>query len=154
MSTEERAVAMAHFTEPAAVETVANARHWVTAFAQEHGMTGDRCTDLALAVSEAVTNAVLHAYPADEPGDVVVDTATDGDCLSVRVTDHGRGGAGTSRGLGLGLPLIARIADRVEHGPGANGVGTVILMELEMGGVADAAPVAGARTPDRLPDDG
>ena len=56
-------------------------------------------------VSEAITNAAKHA----EAASVTVDVATSNDMVVVTVTDDGVGGAGTSRGSGLG-----GLVDRVE----------------------------------------
>lgn len=131
MEKDERAVATAHFQGPATVEAIATARRWVAAFASEHGMTGARKAEMATAVSEAVTNAVRHAYPASELGDVVVDAATDGEWLTVRIADDGCGQPGES--LGLGVSLMTELSDRIELGPGPRGVGTVVLMEFEVG---------------------
>lgn len=139
MGPEARAVATAHFTQPATAAWIAHARHWVTAFAQEHGMAGDGCIDLALAVSEAVTRAVRHADP-DDPGEVAVDVATDGVCLTVRVADDGSGSPDPHAPLGLGLPLVALVAERVEVGPNRDGRGTVVLMELAMEAAPEGRP--------------
>ena len=38
------------------------------AFAQEHGVDRSDVVDLTLAVTEAVTNAVIHAFIDREPG--------------------------------------------------------------------------------------
>jgi anti-sigma regulatory factor (Ser/Thr protein kinase) len=68
-----------------------------------------------LAVTEACTNAVLHAYPAEMPGDVSMTAHASAGTLMVTVRDWGGGfrPGCPSRGLGLGLPLIHKIADSV-----------------------------------------
>jgi anti-sigma regulatory factor (Ser/Thr protein kinase) len=80
---------------------------------------------VALCVTEAVTNAVMHAYRgAAAPGDVVVELLTPDDGgLEICVSDHGHGLAprADSPGAGLGMPLIAAMADRVEIDTGAHG---------------------------------
>jgi serine/threonine-protein kinase RsbW len=87
---------------------------------------------IALAVSEAVTNAVVHAYRQESrPGEVVleIESPPSGDALLVRVRDAGCGMSprADSPGLGMGLPLIGRLADdvRVISPPGG---GTEIAM--------------------------
>jgi serine/threonine-protein kinase RsbW/stage II sporulation protein AB (anti-sigma F factor) len=81
----------------------------VRAFAVEHGAADPNA--VALAVSEAVTNAVVHAYvDAPEPGEIeVVARRTGDDCLEILVSDAGRGmlPRPDSPGVGLGLPLVA-----------------------------------------------
>jgi serine/threonine-protein kinase RsbW len=66
--------------------------------------------DVALAVSEAVTNAVKYAYEQAGTGTIeLLGTVEDG-WLEILVADHGAGfGAGPSNGLGLGLAIIARL---------------------------------------------
>jgi anti-sigma regulatory factor (Ser/Thr protein kinase) len=80
---------------------------------------------VALCVTEAVTNAVVHAYRgAPSAGGVVVELVShDGDGLEICVSDHGRGLAprADSPGAGLGMPLIAAMADRIEIDTGAQG---------------------------------
>ena len=139
MDPHDHAVATAQLSLQATVPSIGEVRRLVTAFAAEHGMAGPRRADLAAAVSEAVTNAVRHAYPPDRTGEVVLHAAIDGDWLTVRVTDRGCGTESTS--LGLGLPLMGELAERVEYGPGPDGVGTIVLMEFPMG--QDAAPRRG-----------
>jgi anti-sigma regulatory factor (Ser/Thr protein kinase) len=127
MESEESGVAIARFTGGASMASVGAARRWVIQFAREHGMHAT--ADVALAVSEAVRTAVRHAYPPGARGDLMLDAATDGEWLTVRVAD--RGGA-PAASLGLGAPLVARLAHRIEIAPGDGGVGTVVLMEFPM----------------------
>jgi serine/threonine-protein kinase RsbW len=95
-------------------DAVAPARHALAAFARDHGASPQRAADIALVVSEACTNAVVHAYVgAAAPGTVELRAApADGD-LHVRVRDRGRGPAPRpdSPGIGLGLPLMRTLSD-------------------------------------------
>ena len=71
---------------------------------------------MRLAVTEACTNVVRHAYDGDDPGPIDVVVRPDGDRLDVTVSDRGCG-MGRSPdidGPGLGLPLIAALADSIE----------------------------------------
>ena len=86
--------------------------------------------DVGLALGEALTNAARHAYPSDQPGEVRVDAATDGEHLSIRVTDRGAGATG--RRPGLGMQLMRGVAEHVEIGPTFDGQGTVVVMEFPM----------------------
>jgi anti-sigma regulatory factor (Ser/Thr protein kinase) len=73
-----------------------------------------------LAVTEAVTNIVVHAYrdrgPADAPGRVRVALTLHDDAAWVAVADEGAGMAprADSPGLGMGLSLIANLCDELE----------------------------------------
>jgi len=97
--------------------SVSEARNAVTAFAEAAGATGDALAAVSLAVSEAVTNAVLHAYlDRPEPGTVEVRAHREAGSVIVEVADEGRGmlPRTDSPGLGLGLPLIAQMAESLE----------------------------------------
>jgi anti-sigma regulatory factor (Ser/Thr protein kinase) len=91
---------------PAAVPGV---RRAVVDFADLHSVGYG--PDVALAVSEAVTNAVLHAYRGDATGEVRVVACAEPDCLVVVVRDYGCGMSPhpDSPGLGLGLSVIGRL---------------------------------------------
>ena len=75
---------------------------------------------MRLAVTEAVTNAVVHAYrdrgAAEEPGRIRVALAMSEDAACVVVADEGLGMAPRpdSPGLGLGLSLIATMCDELQ----------------------------------------
>jgi serine/threonine-protein kinase RsbW len=73
-----------------------------------------------LAVTEAVTNVVVHAYrdtgPADGPGRIRVALTIEDEAALVVVSDEGAGMAprGDRPGLGMGLSLIASVCDELE----------------------------------------
>ena len=103
-------------TLPARPENVAVIRHVLGAFAEALQLPADMVEDMRLAVTEACTNVVRHAYDVDEPGPIDVVIRPNGDRLDLIVCDYGRG-IGPSpdmAGPGLGLPLIAALADSVE----------------------------------------
>jgi anti-sigma regulatory factor (Ser/Thr protein kinase) len=74
-------------------------------------------SDIKLAITEACTNVVVHAY-AEAEGPMSITAEVDAGRLVVAVCDEGRGIAprADSPGLGLGLPLIATLAEAVELG--------------------------------------
>jgi len=89
---------------------------------------------IALCVTEALTNVVVHAYRDQErAGRVEMDAELDGNSLRVRVRDHGAGLKPRldSPGLGLGLPLITRMSARAEVAS-PNGGGTEIIMRFDV----------------------
>jgi anti-sigma regulatory factor (Ser/Thr protein kinase) len=71
--------------------------------------------DIRLAVTEACTNVVRHAY-GDRAGDIDVVVRPRGRALEVIVADNGRGMGPSpdTSGPGLGLPLMAALADSLE----------------------------------------
>lgn len=83
---------------------------------------------IRIAVSEAVSNAVLHAYEAD-PGEVELSVEVASGEVRVTVADGGLGlrPRPQSPGAGLGLPIISALATTVELGLGEDG-GTSIRM--------------------------
>ena len=108
-------------TLPARPDNVAVIRHVLGAFAEALQLPADLVEDMRLAVTEACTNVVRHAYHDGQPGPIDVVIRPNGDRLDLIVSDRGAG-IGPSpdlAGPGLGLPLIAALADHVEieHGP-------------------------------------
>src|SRR5215207_1465247 len=101
----------------ATADAVPSARHAVVAFAELQGIRGLLLRDIALAVSEACTNVVLHAYrEEDEPGMFEVTVRRPGDELEIAVSDGGVGmlPRPDSPGIGVGLPLIAELTRSLE----------------------------------------
>jgi serine/threonine-protein kinase RsbW/stage II sporulation protein AB (anti-sigma F factor) len=90
-------------------------------------------SDVLLAVSEVVTNCVVHAYRDQPTGRVALEAERTGDELMLSVTDRGRGMSPRtdSPGLGLGLPLVGRIARRVDITAPAGG-GTLVSMYFSL----------------------
>jgi serine/threonine-protein kinase RsbW len=96
---------------PAEPASVPELRHRVTSFAKEHGLRSELVADVALAVSEAVTNAVKYAQTAGSKSVVEVRAAREDEWLEVMVRDRGEAfGRGSVDGLGLGLSIMARLA--------------------------------------------
>jgi len=102
---------------PAVPVSCTEARHAV------HDALADVAVNIAdvdLAVTEAVTNVVVHAYrdrdPVDGPGRVRVTVTIEDDAACVVVADDGVGLAPRtdSPGLGIGLPVIASVCDKLE----------------------------------------
>jgi serine/threonine-protein kinase RsbW len=102
-------------TLPARPENVAVVRHVLGALGEVLSLPDNVCEDIRLAVTEACTNVVRHAY-ADDGGTIDVAVRPRGDALEVTVSDAGRGivPSPDNGGPGLGLPLIEALADSVE----------------------------------------
>ena len=66
------------------------ARNVVAAFALPLNPTLSELSDVKTAVSEAVTNCIVHAYAGGE-GWIVLDCETQGRTLHITVSDSGRG---------------------------------------------------------------
>jgi serine/threonine-protein kinase RsbW len=132
----ERPTGTGHFVDeyPAEPPSVSVIRHTLQDWARELGIREEVISAVGLAVSEAATNAVVHAY-ADQshPGKVCIDAGLDDSGLWVTVGDQGRGmrPRPDSPGLGLGLPLIAQMTTAFEVHEGDGG-GTEVRMRFEL----------------------
>ena len=119
---------------PAQPTQVAAIRRAVTDVAVRHGAGDGTVVRLELAISEAATNAVLHAYrDPGVTGAIHVTALVAGGALDVSIRDYGIGMSprSDSPGLGLGLPLIAGECDRFEIRTGEGG-GTELLLRFEL----------------------
>lgn len=106
-----------HQSYPAVPESVAEIRAALKEFAARVGLPSAVVDDVELAASEAATNVVLHAYGDIEvPGSIDVSATVAGDELWVIITDVGLGlrPRPDSPGLGLGLAIIAQLADSID----------------------------------------
>jgi anti-sigma regulatory factor (Ser/Thr protein kinase) len=107
----------------------------VVEFARANGVPEPRLGDVGVAVSEAATNVVVHAFRGvAERGTLMVAVAVrEQEWIDVHVTDHGSGLAprDDSPGLGLGLPLIRHLADQFDHRRPPGGVGTELWMRFK-----------------------
>lgn len=114
---------------PALPASIPAIRHAVLAFAEAHAYHDPHA--VALAVSEGASNAVLHAYPAGEAGDLLVTAGLEAGGLVVTVRDWGAGmrPRPDSPGLGLGLPTIATLAGGFDI-EAADGAGTLLRMHF------------------------
>jgi len=107
-------------------------RRRAAAFASAVGASEEMAHAVALAVSETVSNAVIHAYAGREPGRVSVSCRADGERLVVEVTDDGAGVAerDDSPGVGHGLAMVGALAQTLEVSPRPDGPGTTVTMSF------------------------
>jgi anti-sigma regulatory factor (Ser/Thr protein kinase) len=110
------------------------------------GMGPGASDDVRLAVSEACSNVVLHAYPHGQgSGTMVLEIDSEAGMLVVRVCDRGRGVNGDPGDghAGLGLPLITMLAQAVEIVEGPDGVGTDVTMTFAVAETGESDAPAG-----------
>jgi serine/threonine-protein kinase RsbW len=103
---------------PARAENIALVRHAFGALGETAAIDEQLLTDVRLAVTEACSNVVTHAYAGCDPGPLEVLATLLDDELTVIVRDEGPGIGPhpDSPGLGLGLPLIASLTESVRLG--------------------------------------
>jgi anti-sigma regulatory factor (Ser/Thr protein kinase) len=108
-------------TLPARAENVAVVRHAFGGLGDALDIDDQVLADVKLAVTEACTNVVVHAYPDAEGPMEIAASIRDGR-LAIAVRDDGRGmlPRPDSPGLGLGLPLIATLSESLELGRGSD----------------------------------
>jgi len=116
---------------PARADNVAVVRHMLGGVGDALALHPEILSDVKLAVSEACANAVIHAYPEGEPGLLDIEVSAQPKQLEVVVRDHGHGMAprADSPGLGVGLPLMASLAESLELANRTGG-GTEVRMRF------------------------
>lgn len=135
---------------PAMSENEALARSVVGAFAARLDPTLEEVEDIRTAVSEAVTNAIIHGYEGMQEGEVTLYAAAQGRQLFLEVQDHGRGIGNieqarapfyTSRPdlerSGMGFTIMESFMDQVEVISGPD-QGTVVRMVKTIKGAEEA----------------
>lgn len=136
---------------PSKPENVAFARTAVAAFVSQLDPTVPELADISTAISEAMTNIVVHAYP-DTEGLIIIKTQLQGQQILIEVKDNGCGisdpdsarrfGATTcsQERMGIGLSLIEACMDHIDI-QSKEGQGTCLFMtkclEHRGGGPAD-----------------
>jgi len=120
-------------TIPARPEYIALCRLALTGLARLRPISEELLADLKLALTEAASNSVRHAYP-DDGGSVEISYELYGDRLAIEVNDEGEGfdpsEDGDSGDLdtltegGLGIAIIRAIADDFALAPGPGGRGS------------------------------
>lgn len=121
-----------HLRIPAKAEYITLGRLALTGLAQLREIREETMADLKLALTEAVSNSVRHAYGEQGDGHVDITYELRPDRLSIQVVDDGNGfdpdeapaidGEELSEG-GLGISIIRSIADEFEIAsqPGSRG---------------------------------
>ena len=120
-------------TIPAKPEYITLSRLALSGLSRVRPFADETLADLKLALTEACSNSVRHAYDDDE-GHVSISFELRDDRLVIEVADDGTGFVPKATGKngdeaelsegGLGIAIIRSIADEVEIGGGANGRGS------------------------------
>ncbi|GAA0447278.1 MAG: anti-sigma B factor RsbW [Bacillota bacterium] len=127
---------------PAKAEYVGVVRLSISGIANRMGFSYEDIEDLKVAISEAITNTVTHAYHEQDDGEVTIGFGVYEDRLEVMVADHGgsfnlnevKDGIGPYKNTesiedlregGFGLFLIDALMDKVQIN---NNYGVIVLM--------------------------
>jgi anti-sigma regulatory factor (Ser/Thr protein kinase) len=121
---------------PAAVDRLRPLRRRVEHWALGHDLTEVELTDLQLALGEAVSNSMEHAYRATGPGTVDIELevhpTASGREVVVRVTDRGRWKPATSRPTcrGRGIAMIDGLSQDMRVVSNRSGTEVVFTVPL------------------------
>jgi serine/threonine-protein kinase RsbW len=120
-------------TFPAVADSVPRAREALSTFARAAGASAEQLDSIRLAVSEAATNVVVHAYEEDA-GRLQLDAGLSAGELWVQIADDGLGMRPQvkSPGLGFGLSLISQVCDEFEIAKRSSG-GLEVRMRFALG---------------------
>ena len=127
-----------HLVVPARAEFLSLVRLVVAAIASQAGFPDESVADIKVALSEASTNVVRHAYQNACDDEVIEISCYEfADRLSLEIIDHGRGmpvPPPPSEGLGLGI--MGSLMDKVDVETGVTG--TTVVMEKSLTGSRSA----------------
>jgi serine/threonine-protein kinase RsbW len=133
--------ATVRLTIPARAEYITLCRLALTGIARVRDFSDEVLADLKLALTEAASNSVRHAYAGDDHAGVVeISYELLPDRLVIEVTDEGEGfDPADAEGLpeelsegGLGIAIIRAIADDVQIGTQPGGKGSRLRFEKEL----------------------
>jgi serine/threonine-protein kinase RsbW len=133
--------AVVRLTIPARAEYITLCRLALTGIGRLREFSDEVLADLKLALTEAASNSVRHAYAGANVGVVEISYQLLPDRLVIEVTDEGEGfdpqeAEGAPEELsegGLGIAIIRAIADEVEIGTRPSGKGSRLRFEKELG---------------------
>jgi anti-sigma regulatory factor (Ser/Thr protein kinase) len=123
-----------HEAAPAVPESVGRLRRAVAEFVRTQGADDEVINSVQLASSEAMSNAVMHAFlDRPQPGTLTICAAREGDEICVVVRDDGSGmkPRPDSPGLGIGLPLMTGTTQSLKFSEVPEG-GTKVTMRFDL----------------------
>ena len=136
-------------TFPALSRNEAFARSVAAAFMVQLDPTIEELTDVRTAISEAVTNAIIHGY-SQKGGTVRMDCSIDGDVFTATITDKGRGIADIEQAMqpfftscltdersGMGFTVMQAFTDELNV-KSELGKGTTVKMRKIIGACEEA----------------
>jgi len=126
---------------PAKSEYLTLCRLVLSGIARIHGIDDETLADLKLAVTEACSNAIRHAYDDDAEGTVELAIDVQGRLLTIEVVDEGRGFdleqapprvfEDEGHDEGMGLAIIRELVDGLELAP-MDGHGSRLRLTKEL----------------------
>src|SRR2546426_7274101 len=117
---------------PADESRLSELRDFISRLGAQFGLQPRAVANVRLAVDEACTNVIQHAY-AGKPGDLAIEVSERRGWLEIRILDHGEPFDGKveppdlgqyvedRRKGGFGIYLMQRLMDEVRYSPGSEG---------------------------------
>lgn len=128
---------------PATSQNESFARSTVAAFCASANPTVDQLSDIKTAVSEAVTNCVVHGYVGTDNGVIEINASLKGRVIFIEISDNGQGIPDITRARmpffttrasdersGMGFTVMESFMDKLEV-KARDGGGTVVIMEKD-----------------------
>lgn len=130
---------------PSLADNVGLARVVVASFAAQLDFTLEELEEIKVAVSEAVTNAIVHGYQQKPVGLITITANRSDTWLEIVVSDNGKGmtqaeqilSAGGREGQGLGFIFMQSLMDEVRV-DSASGQGTAVTLVKRLKNMAQA----------------
>lgn len=76
-------------TIPASTKNLSEVRNFVADHATSHGFSRQQIADIRLAVDEAITNIIKHAYNGEEDHTIEIEVKFKNDCVCIQLFDTG-----------------------------------------------------------------
>ena len=124
------------------------ARVAVAAFVSQLDPTVEELTDVKTAVSEAVTNSIIHGYENKKEGIIKIEATISGDEITISIEDFGRGITNVEQAMeplytskpelersGMGFTVMETFMDSLEVNS-QEGKGTKVVMKKKFNTVS------------------
>ncbi|MBS6503762.1 MAG: anti-sigma F factor [Clostridium sp.] len=124
------------------------ARVAVAAFVSQLDPTVEELTDVKTAVSEAVTNSIIHGYENKKEGIIKIEATISGDEITISIEDFGRGITNVEQAMeplytskpelersGMGFTVMETFMDSLEVNS-EEGKGTKVVMKKKFNTVS------------------
>jgi serine/threonine-protein kinase RsbW len=125
-----------------ATENLGQIREFTRSVAAQSGFSDESVDKIALAVDEACTNIIKHAYKYSHEGDIVINIKVADNKLTVSITDFGldfdpslvpvpdiKKYYRQHKVGGLGIYLIKKLMDEVKYNPAVGNKNQVVLIK-------------------------
>jgi serine/threonine-protein kinase RsbW len=125
-----------------ATENLGQIREFTRSVAAQSGFSDESVDKIALAVDEACTNIIKHAYKYSPEGDIVINIKVADNKLTVSITDFGldfdpslvpvpdiKKYYRQHKVGGLGIYLIKKLMDEVKYNPAVGNKNQVVLIK-------------------------